>query len=109
MSKRAHRGVPQTVSPRLPLVLPLWVLTLAASPMAHSAARSKTLSPSVAALGLVYGDIGTSPLYVFRECLAHGVSNNQEIVGVLSLIIWTIFTVVSLKYIRHIICANNQG
>ncbi len=72
-------------------------------------ARSKTFSVSLAALGVVYGDIGTSPLYAFKECLTHGISSDQDIVGVLSLIIWTIFSLVSVKYIRHIMRANNQG
>jgi KUP system potassium uptake protein len=74
-----------------------------------SPSRSKTLALSFAALGVVYGDIGTSVLYAFKECLAHGISSNRDIVGVLSLIIWTIFALVSVKYIRHIMRANNQG
>ena len=71
--------------------------------------RNKKLTLSIGALGVVFGDIGTSVLYAFKECLHHGISTDREIVGVLSLIIWTLFALVSVKYIRHIMNANNQG
>jgi KUP system potassium uptake protein len=71
--------------------------------------RSKTLSLSIGALGVVYGDIGTSVLYAFKECLAHGLETEAEIVSVLSLILWTLFLLVSVKYLWQIMRADNQG
>jgi K+ transporter len=46
----------------------------------------------------VYGDIGTSVLYAFKECLHHGISTDRDVTAVLSLIIWTLFSLVSVKY-----------
>ncbi len=73
----------------------------------HSKATS--LSRSVAALGVVYGDIGTSVLYAFKECLLHGLGTDREIIGVLSLIIWSLFILVSVKYLAVVMRADNQG
>jgi len=70
---------------------------------------SKSLSLSIAALGVVYGDIGTSVLYAFKECLMHGLRTDREIIAVLSLIIWTLLTLVGLKYLSHIMRADNHG
>lgn len=64
------------------------------------------------ALGIVYGDIGTSPLYAIRECFhpSHDVAlTSQNIVGVLSLIVWSLITVISIKYILFIMRADNKG
>lgn len=64
------------------------------------------------ALGVVYGDIGTSPLYTLRECLSHsaknGVLDPLAIFGVLSLIFWAIILVVCLKYITFVMQADNN-
>jgi len=68
-----------------------------------------TLSRTVGALGVAYGDIGTSVLYAFKECLHHGLSTDREIVGVLSLIIWSLTILVSVKYIGVVTRADNQG
>jgi len=72
------------------------------------------LSPALvlAALGIVYGDIGTSPLYAFRESLGgeHGVgSQASAVTGVLSMIFWAVTIVISLKYIVLVLRADNQG
>ena len=63
------------------------------------------------ALGVVFGDIGTSPLYTLRECLhaAGGAPVEQTVLGVLSLLVWTLLFVVSLKYVIFIMRADNQG
>lgn len=64
------------------------------------------------ALGIVYGDIGTSPLYAMRECFhhAHDLALNQaNILGVLSLILWSLVIVISIKYIMFIMLADNKG
>ncbi len=71
--------------------------------------RRKSLSLSLGALGVVYGDIGTSVLYALKECLHHGISTEKDVVSVLSLIIWTLFSIVSLKYLWQIMRADNQG
>ena len=67
---------------------------------------------SLTALGVVYGDIGTSPLYALRECFKaeYGITPTAEnIVGVLSLILWSLILVVSVKYIVFILRADNRG
>jgi KUP system potassium uptake protein len=63
------------------------------------------------ALGVVFGDIGTSPLYTFRQCLLAAGHTPLEpmIFGLLSLIFWTIVFVVSFKYLGYIMRADNQG
>ncbi len=66
----------------------------------------------LAALGIVFGDIGTSPLYAFRECFLgiHGPQiNTANILGVLSIIIWALLLVISLKYLVFVLRADNRG
>ncbi len=72
----------------------------------------RLLALSLTALGVVYGDIGTSPLYAFRECFRpeYGVEPTpQAVYGALSLIIWALILVVSVKYIGFLLQADNQG
>jgi KUP system potassium uptake protein len=67
---------------------------------------------SLASLGIVYGDIGTSPLYALRECFygVHGVSATRgNVLGVLSLILWSLLLIISLKYLTLILRADNRG
>lgn len=67
---------------------------------------------ALAALGVVYGDIGTSPLYTLRECFSEhtGIHMNQgNVLGVLSLIFWALIIVVTLKYVFFIMRADNHG
>ena len=67
---------------------------------------------TLAAIGVVYGDIGTSPLYTLRECLSgqFGFGVEREAVfGFLSLIFWLLVLVVSLKYISYVMRADNAG
>ncbi|MEO1190565.1 MAG: KUP/HAK/KT family potassium transporter [Pseudomonadota bacterium] len=68
-------------------------------------------SLTVAALGIVFGDIGTSPLYSFREAAtaAGGEHSALQILGVLSLIVWTITLSVSFKYVGLVLRVNNDG
>ncbi len=77
---------------------------------APSASRLAGLT--VGAIGVVYGDIGTSPLYTLKTCLtAHGnlPINAENILGILSLIFWAIMIVVSAKYVVVIMRADNRG
>jgi KUP system potassium uptake protein len=67
---------------------------------------------SLGALGVVYGDIGTSPLYALRECFlgAHAVAATPDnILGVLSLIFWSLALVISIKYLGVVLRADNRG
>ncbi len=66
----------------------------------------------IGAIGIVFGDIGTSPLYAFQECVGspHGVAPTREnVLGVLSLIIWSLVMVVTVKYLGFIMRADNRG
>ncbi len=70
------------------------------------------LTLSVAALGVVYGDIGTSPLYALRECFhgPHAIAPTPgNIMGVLSLVFWSLVVVISGKYLTFVLRADNQG
>jgi KUP system potassium uptake protein len=68
---------------------------------------------SLGALGVVYGDIGTSPLYALRESLSpaeHGLAlSPANVLGVLSLIVWSLILLVGVKYIAVILRADNEG
>ncbi|MFK0376437.1 potassium transporter Kup [Pandoraea sp. NPDC090278] len=66
----------------------------------------------VAAIGVVFGDIGTSPLYALKECFdpQHGIPFNQQAVfGIISLLFWALVIVVSLKYVLFVMRADNRG
>jgi KUP system potassium uptake protein len=76
------------------------------------ATRRDLLTLSLAALGVVYGDIGTSPLYTIRECFApgHGAEPTAaNVLGVLSLVFWSLALVVVLKYLVFVMRADNRG
>jgi KUP system potassium uptake protein len=66
----------------------------------------------LASLGIVYGDIGTSPLYAMRECFygQHSVPpTHANVLGVLSLILWSLILIISVKYLTLILRADNRG
>ena len=68
---------------------------------------------TLGSIGVVFGDIGTSPLYAFREAVA-GAAHGQEVsrvivLGVLSLILWALFIVVTAKYVLLLLRADNNG
>lgn len=75
-------------------------------------AGSRILLLSLSALGIVYGDIGTSPIYALRECF-HGSHpfppTESNILGVLSLIFWALMIIISLKYLIYVMRADNHG
>ncbi|MCC7045341.1 MAG: potassium transporter Kup [Alphaproteobacteria bacterium] len=80
----------------------------------HHADTAKQIMPLIiGAVGVVFGDIGTSPLYTIRECLRGGSHElpitPDNILGVLSMIFWSVTVVVSLKYALFIMRADNQG
>ena len=64
----------------------------------------------IGALGVVYGDIGTSPIYTFRECLrSSGEAESEAVLGLLSLVFWALMIVVTIKYICFVMRADNDG
>ncbi|MCO6057852.1 potassium transporter Kup [Pseudomonas sp. MOB-449] len=84
----------------------------AGTQQAHSRAQTSSFGLLVAAAGVVYGDIGTSPLYTLKEVFAghYGVQVNPEgVFGVLSLVLWSLLWVVSLKYVLFMLRADNGG
>ena len=67
---------------------------------------------SLAAIGVVYGDIGTSPLYTIKECFggSHGLAvNPANVLGIASLVLWALIIVVTLKYVLFVMRADNRG
>ena len=78
----------------------------------HHPTNRATLMLAIGAIGVVFGDIGTSPLYAFREALAQSAAGGidaSEILGVLSLALWTLLIVVTFKYVLFLMRADNQG
>jgi KUP system potassium uptake protein len=76
--------------------------------------RRYFLTLSLGALGVVYGDIGTSPLYALKECFMehHGhqlAVSHDNVIGVLSLITWSLVLVISIKYLLFVLRADNRG
>ncbi len=78
------------------------------SATSHAASRAAL---TMGALGVVFGDIGTSPLYTLRECLVHLPESDRAagVLGVLSLVFWALLLVVSAKYLSFITRADNRG
>jgi len=79
---------------------------------APSSGNSKLAALTLAALGVVYGDIGTSPLYAFKEALGgpHGLPLNQtNVLAVLSLMFWSLTLIVTLKYVAMMLRFDNRG
>jgi len=85
----------------------------ASNPNPGDEAPQRFVALALGSVGVVYGDIGTSPLYAFREA-AIAASNNQEVtrdvvLGVLSLILWALIVTVTLKYVLMLLRADNNG
>ncbi len=82
-------------------------------PANHGARGGKYLfTLSLGALGIVYGDIGTSPLYALRECFhgPHAIAPTPgNVMGVLSLVFWSLIVVISIKYLIFVMRADNRG
>jgi KUP system potassium uptake protein len=87
----------------------------AAAADGHFGGRSRTslLALTVGSIGVVYGDIGTSPLYAFREAVtaaaSGGTLSRDAVLGVLSLVLWALIIVVTLKYVLILLRADNKG
>lgn len=77
-----------------------------------SASRPRFATLVLGSIGVVYGDIGTSPLYALREALLHagnGMVDPEDVIGIVSLLLWTLTVVVSGKYVALILKADNNG
>ena len=80
--------------------------------MSSQAHRNNLAALTLAAIGIVYGDIGTSPLYSLKTVFdpAHGLAlNHANLLGVVSLIFWGLTIIVSLKYVSLVLRADNHG
>jgi KUP system potassium uptake protein len=78
--------------------------------MAKDQLKEQSLLPlSIAALGVVFGDIGTSPLYALRAALLGLPVNAVNILGILSLIVWSLILVISIKYLSLVLSTDNDG
>ncbi|HEU5077273.1 MAG TPA: KUP/HAK/KT family potassium transporter, partial [Polyangiaceae bacterium] len=78
----------------------------------QQSSHDSRLRTGIAALGVVFGDIGTSPLYAVRECFnpKHGVTVSwASTLGVCSLIVWALILIVTLKYIAYVLRADDKG
>uniref|UniRef100_A0A453J084 Potassium transporter n=1 Tax=Aegilops tauschii subsp. strangulata TaxID=200361 RepID=A0A453J084_AEGTS len=69
----------------------------------------RTLSLAFQSVGIIYGDIGTSPLYVYSSTFPDGIKHNDDLLGVLSLIIYTLIIIPMLKYVFIVLYANDNG
>ncbi len=80
--------------------------------MAPTGAHGTLSQLALMATGVVFGDIGTSPLYALKECIdpEHGVPPTEaNLLGVLSLVFWSLTMVVTVKYLTFIMRADNRG
>ncbi len=83
-----------------------------ADPETKHISHNETIALAIGALGIVYGDIGTSPLYAIKECFSgpHSVALTEaNIFGVISLVFWSLTFIVSFKYVIYILRANSHG
>src|SRR3954449_2185554 len=95
---RAESGGQPTPSPHPPQ----------GRPRAHHGGSALMLAAG--ALGVVFGDIGTSPLYALQATFTEAVTPNREgVYGVISLVFWAITVIVSVKYVTFIMRADNEG
>jgi KUP system potassium uptake protein len=85
---------------------------MAVEALPNQADRKRTASLTLAALGVVFGDIGTSPLYTVKECFSEFTGLKpvpEDIFGILSLITWALIVIVTLKYVTVVMRADNRG
>src|SRR6185369_15144388 len=121
LQEAVQAPAPEDVLRRTHLGIPAGVPELGCEPGGSPARRQSSPATSapqrllpltLTALGVVYGDIGTSPLYALRQCFfgSHSVPPTHEnVLGVLSLIIYALLLVISIKYVAIVMRADNQG
>jgi KUP system potassium uptake protein len=116
----SYDPVPRAVQPALPLFdedaldIADYLKTEMAQDDIHSDETHKhgMAALTLGAIGVVYGDIGTSPIYAFREALratGAAVPGTAEVLGILSLLIWTLILIVTVKYVFVLLRADNRG
>jgi KUP system potassium uptake protein len=74
--------------------------------------KGRGLALTLAAIGVVFGDLGTSPLYALRECFSpiHGIASSRDnVVGIVSLLFWSLSLIVCVKYLGIVLRADNRG
>src|SRR5262245_29862574 len=84
------------------------------APLSRPHHRESTWALMIGAIGVVFGDIGTSPLYALKECFSpenphHVIATTRNVLGVLSLVFWALAMVVVVKYLTFIMRADNDG
>ena len=83
------------------------------TPSPASAHQASLAALTIGAVGVVYGDIGTSPIYAFRESLKavseHGIIDTPSVLGILSLLIWALILIVTCKYVLFLLRVDNRG
>ena len=86
-------------------------MTIVAGAAEQAPSRGHLAPMALAALGVVYGDIGTSPLYTFKTAIAWagGEATPAAVLGMLSLIVWTLVITTSIKYVAIVMRADNDG
>src|ERR1700761_1920615 len=85
---------------------------MSANGKSHSGSRKRLARLTMTALGVVFGDIGTSPLYTIKECFSDftGLKPvHEDVLGILSLITWALIVIVTLKYVMVVMRADNRG
>jgi KUP system potassium uptake protein len=87
---------------------------MSANPESHGLHKLSTKTLVIAALGVVFGDIGTSPIYTLRECFGphsphHVAATPEHILGVVSLVLWALILLVCVKYLVFVVRADNKG
>jgi len=85
---------------------------MAVEALTQQPGRSRTAKLTLAALGVVFGDIGTSPLYTVKECFSEFTGLKpvpEDVLGILSLITWALIVIVTLKYVVVVMRADNRG
>jgi len=86
--------------------------TSAGNPDANQHGNANLWKLVLGCVGVVYGDIGTSPLYALRESLRAADKNGatpEEVIGVVSLLLWTLILIVTIKYVSLVMRADNRG
>jgi KUP system potassium uptake protein len=80
-------------------------------PAAHGHGKEGFWALALGSVGVVFGDIGTSPLYAMREALhnSRGISNEMAVLGVVSLVTWALILIVTVKYVVFLLRADNKG
>lgn len=76
--------------------------------MAQVFGKKELLLLAYQSTGVIYGDIGTSPLYVYSSTFSSA-PTKENLVGALSIVIWALFLMVTIKYVIVILCADNEG